>query len=172
MARPTPEVEPDAHANPRLLNRHRTVYLVEGPLTRRVAGYGPTPPAPIGATRPITRGSVSGRAIIDRQVIHIEDLAAARDADFPDIWPGALAQGVAPPGGWSYCHSHPARETTSSDVSLADAIAYEWGRRPQRRPGRLIAPDRGRVEDPRVRGLRVSRSAPSTRREVQIGRER
>ena len=71
-----------------------TVYLVEGSLTRRVAGYGPTPPAPIGATRPITRGSVSGRAIIDRQVIHIEDLAAARDADFPDIWPGALAQGV------------------------------------------------------------------------------
>jgi hypothetical protein len=85
-------------------------------------------------------------------------------------WGIATWRAVAPPGGWSYCHSHPARETRSSDVSLADAIAYEWGRRPQRRPGRLIAPDRGRVEDPRVRGLRVSRSAPSTRREVQIGR--
>ena len=47
-----------------------TVYLVEGPLLRRVAGHGSTPPAPLGATRPITRGSVSGRAIIDRCVVH------------------------------------------------------------------------------------------------------
>jgi two-component system, NtrC family, sensor kinase len=70
------------------------IYLVEGPVMRLVAGHGPVPPAPIGATRPITLGSVSGRAIVERRVVQIEDLAAARDGEFPDIWPSALAHGI------------------------------------------------------------------------------
>jgi signal transduction histidine kinase/putative methionine-R-sulfoxide reductase with GAF domain len=71
-----------------------SVYLVEGAVMRRVAGHGPVHPAAIGETRPISRGSASGRAIVDRQIVHIKDLAAEREAEFPDTWPGALAQGV------------------------------------------------------------------------------
>jgi GAF domain-containing protein len=70
------------------------VYLVEGSVMRLVAGHGAFPPVPIGTTRAITRGSVSGRAIIERQVVQIEDLAAAVESEFPDIWPTAVARGI------------------------------------------------------------------------------
>jgi signal transduction histidine kinase len=33
---------------------------------------------------PITRGSVSGRAFVDRQTVHVRDLAVESDAEFPD----------------------------------------------------------------------------------------
>jgi two-component system, NtrC family, sensor kinase len=71
-----------------------SVYLVEGPVMRLVAGHGDKPAAPIGATRPITLGSASGRAILERRIVQIEDLAAARGTEFPDIWPSAVAQGI------------------------------------------------------------------------------
>ena len=35
-------------------------------------------------TRLITRGRVGGRAITDRQTIHIHDLAAESDSEFPE----------------------------------------------------------------------------------------
>src|SRR5262249_40198551 len=66
-----------------------SVSLIEGPVMRRVAGHGDKPSAPIGATRPITQGSASGRAILERRIVQIDDLAAARQSEFPDIWPSA-----------------------------------------------------------------------------------
>src|SRR5437016_3197774 len=36
-----------------------------------------------GELTPLTRGSASGRAVIDRTVIHMEDLAAAPEEEFP-----------------------------------------------------------------------------------------
>src|SRR2546425_3872826 len=61
-----------------------SVYLLEGAVMRRVAGHGPVHPATIGETRPISRGSASGRAIVDRQIVHVKDHAAEREAEGPD----------------------------------------------------------------------------------------
>ena len=38
----------------------------------------------VGETRPIRRGSASGRAILDRQTIHIHDFWAEREEDWPE----------------------------------------------------------------------------------------
>ena len=46
---------------------------VDGDRYRKVAGYGPAPGSPIGTERPLNRDSVAGRAIIDREAIHIHD---------------------------------------------------------------------------------------------------
>jgi GAF domain-containing protein/anti-sigma regulatory factor (Ser/Thr protein kinase) len=61
--------------------RDARLFVVEGNLLRNVAGFGEF--ATTFATRPLTRGLPMGRAIIDRSVVHVEDLAAALD-DFPD----------------------------------------------------------------------------------------
>jgi signal transduction histidine kinase len=56
-------------------------------MMRKVARYGTVPDGiPLGATRPISRGSNTGRAIVDRQAIHIHDMQAEKEVDFPDVW--------------------------------------------------------------------------------------
>jgi GAF domain-containing protein/CheY-like chemotaxis protein len=57
--------------------------LVEGKTGRIAADYGPIASI-LGRTFPLTRGSVMGRAIIDRQPIHVHDLAEADEAEFPE----------------------------------------------------------------------------------------
>jgi GAF domain-containing protein/CheY-like chemotaxis protein len=57
--------------------------LVEGKTGRIAAHYGPITSV-LGRTFPLTRGSVMGRAIIDRQPIHVHDLAEADQAEFPE----------------------------------------------------------------------------------------
>jgi hypothetical protein len=47
--------------------------LVEGDVMRFAAHYGPV--HDIAVERPINRGSPPGRAVIDRQIIHIENMA-------------------------------------------------------------------------------------------------
>ena len=63
-----------------------TIFRVEEGVLRRVAGHGPIPifAAESGETVPITRGSVAGRAIVDRQPVHLRDLAEADEAEFPE----------------------------------------------------------------------------------------
>ena len=63
-----------------------TIFRAEGGALRRVAGHGPIPifAAESGETVPITRGSVAGRAIVDRQPVHLRDLAEADEAEFPE----------------------------------------------------------------------------------------
>ena len=63
-----------------------TIFRVEEGALRRVAGHGPIPifAAESGETVPITRGSVAGRAIVDRQPVHLRDLAEADEAEFPE----------------------------------------------------------------------------------------
>ncbi len=62
---------------------------------RRVAGYGTLISfIEMGETRPITRGSVSGRAIVERQTIHIHDMRAEREEDYGDIWDTSQREGV------------------------------------------------------------------------------
>ena len=55
------------------------VFLVDGTLLRLATAYGPLPK---GETFPIARDFVSGRAILDRSVIHIADVLAESDAEF------------------------------------------------------------------------------------------
>jgi GAF domain-containing protein/anti-sigma regulatory factor (Ser/Thr protein kinase) len=63
------------------------IYRVDGDMMCKVARYGTVPDGiPLGATRPISRGSNTGRAIVDRQIIHIHDMQAEKEEDFPDVW--------------------------------------------------------------------------------------
>jgi K+-sensing histidine kinase KdpD len=57
------------------------IFRLEHDAFRLVAFHGPLIPAvPV----PVTRGSVTGRAVIDRQTIHIHDAAALSDREYPD----------------------------------------------------------------------------------------
>ena len=58
------------------------IALVEGGDIRFVAGHGSTATA-VGEVIPLDRGLVIGRAIVDRAVVHIDDLAAESEAEFP-----------------------------------------------------------------------------------------
>ncbi len=58
------------------------IALVEGSSIRFVSGFGNTANA-IGELVPLTRGLVIGRAIVDRALINIADLAAVPEDEFP-----------------------------------------------------------------------------------------
>src|SRR5215813_13252674 len=59
------------------------IRLVEGSVLRLAAHYGPVEPG-FGLEQPLTRGLVSGRAVIDRQTIHIHDLLAESETEFAE----------------------------------------------------------------------------------------
>jgi signal transduction histidine kinase/HAMP domain-containing protein len=61
------------------------IFRVFGDHHQRVAKYGsiPAPDFPV----PITRGFPGGRAIVDRQTIHIHDLEALVDTEYSDVKP-------------------------------------------------------------------------------------
>ena len=59
------------------------IRLVEGDKLRLAAHHGPVEPG-FGLGQPLTRDSVGGRAVIDREVIHIEDLMAVAATEFPE----------------------------------------------------------------------------------------
>src|SRR5262249_23076509 len=60
------------------------VYTLEGDILRQVSSYGglPTTSHPT-AGLPVNRDRVTGRAVFDRQTIHVHDLAI-EDAEFPE----------------------------------------------------------------------------------------
>ena len=61
-----------------------TIFLVEGDKLRSAARFASTPtPLEEGKFMPLTRGSVTGRAVIDRVAIHMEDLLTASEEEFP-----------------------------------------------------------------------------------------
>jgi GAF domain-containing protein len=61
-----------------------SLLLVEGEDMRNVASQGKAITFVPGETRRITRGRLGGRAILDRQTIHLHDSLAAVKDDFPD----------------------------------------------------------------------------------------
>jgi GAF domain-containing protein len=64
---------------------------------RVVARHGPLPGAlRIGETRPLTRDSVSGRVVAERRTIHIDDLRALPETEFPATL--ALSRQLGPMG--------------------------------------------------------------------------
>src|SRR5262245_5716214 len=71
------------------------IYRVEGDNVRKVAVYGNLPPGlGVGETRPLSRGSNSGRAILDRQTVHIHDMLAESEEEHSDIWRNVQELGV------------------------------------------------------------------------------
>jgi two-component system, NtrC family, sensor kinase len=60
------------------------IRLVDGDALRHVSQYGYLPTFPRGESRPLVRGWISGRAVIDRQTIHIHDVAAESEGEFPE----------------------------------------------------------------------------------------
>src|SRR4030095_681748 len=65
------------------------IHRVEADMVRKVASYGSISPVfAVGETRPISRdrGFLIDRAILDGQTIHIHDMLAEREEDYPDTW--------------------------------------------------------------------------------------
>src|SRR5262245_13110888 len=63
------------------------ILRVEGDIHRRAASYGTHETA---ESRPITRDNAAGRAVIDRETVHVHDIKAASDQGFP----GGAAFGI------------------------------------------------------------------------------
>ena len=61
--------------------RDADILRAEGDILRRVASYGAMPRV---HELPITRGIPGSRAVIDRQTVHVHDLQAGIETDFPD----------------------------------------------------------------------------------------
>src|SRR5262245_62583643 len=59
------------------------ILRVEGDVLRLAAKHGPSRQWTVGSARPINRDWVTGRAVVDRAIIHIPDLQAA-EAEFPE----------------------------------------------------------------------------------------
>jgi signal transduction histidine kinase/putative methionine-R-sulfoxide reductase with GAF domain len=68
------------------------IRLVEGNALRLAAHHGPIPfftPSEV----PINRGSVTGRAVVDHQLIHVDDVMTAGANEFPETYVGAEREG-------------------------------------------------------------------------------
>ena len=80
-----PVLDAVAESAARLCEAYDAVIIrVEGDMRRMVAHYGPIPAISVDDQYRNTRGTVVGRAIIDRRTIHIHDMAAESEAEFPE----------------------------------------------------------------------------------------
>ncbi len=57
------------------------IFRIGGDVLRLAAHYGPL--TWTAESMPVSRGSVTGRAIVDRQTLHVHDLAAEPESEFP-----------------------------------------------------------------------------------------
>ena len=73
--------------------RDASLYRREDDVVRCVANYGRVTSAAVGETRPITRGTGSGRAILDGQTIHLTDVLA-EVSEFPDVAAAIRREGI------------------------------------------------------------------------------
>ncbi len=69
------------------------IFRVEGDVQQRVAVYGSMPTTTIGL-RSITRGTPVGRAVIDRETVHIHDIAEEIETEFPEYRTVQKATGI------------------------------------------------------------------------------
>jgi GAF domain-containing protein len=71
------------------------IWRVEGDMARKVASYGAISPIlAVGDARPIRRGSLSGRAILGEQPVHVHDMLAEREEDYADVWHSLKSLGI------------------------------------------------------------------------------
>ena len=80
----------------RLCEAHNAdIFKVEGEVVRLVARHGTvTTSLRVGEARAITRGSVSGRAILERAPVHLHDAREELETAFPDIREAVLREGI------------------------------------------------------------------------------
>ena len=72
-----------------------SIYRVEDDVMRHVAMRGILSAAlEIGESRLLSRGSVSGRCVVDRQMVHVYDMLAVGEHEYPDVWPAIQRQGI------------------------------------------------------------------------------
>ena len=92
----TPVMEALVESAARLCEaQNAQIFRVEGGTMRLVACYGPVRSSlAVGESRPITRGSVSGRCIVDRTELHYADLLVDVAREYPDIAPAVRGQGI------------------------------------------------------------------------------
>ena len=69
------------------------IFRVDGDVQKRVAVYGAMPTTAIGM-RGITRGTPVGRAIIDRETIHVHDIAEEIETEFAEYRAVQKATGI------------------------------------------------------------------------------
>jgi GAF domain-containing protein/HAMP domain-containing protein len=60
------------------------IFQIDGHALRPAAWFGSLPKTAAEETRPISRGSVNGRAVVERRTIHIHDLAAESETEWPE----------------------------------------------------------------------------------------
>ena len=70
------------------------IFRVEGDVQQRVAVYGAMPTATAIGMRGITRGTPVGRAIIDRQTIHVHDIAEEIETEYSEYRTVQKATGI------------------------------------------------------------------------------
>jgi signal transduction histidine kinase len=68
------------------------IFRIKDGLLRRVAAHGSMPVPPAGL--PISRGRPLGRAVVDRETIHVHDLAAELESEFPESEPWQQMSGA------------------------------------------------------------------------------
>ena len=72
-----------------------SIYRVEGDVMRHVAIRGnPSAALEIGETRALSRGSVSGRAVVDCQLVHVHDMLTDGAEEYPDVWSAIQRPGI------------------------------------------------------------------------------
>ncbi len=62
---------------------HAVIHRVDGDILRRVAVFGGLSRGPVGAEAALDRSKISHRAVIERRTIHVHDLAAEIETEFP-----------------------------------------------------------------------------------------
>ncbi len=60
------------------------IYRVDGDVLRQVTHHGPLPALQDGEALPLVPGLVTGRAVLERRTIHVEDMGQLSESEYPD----------------------------------------------------------------------------------------
>jgi signal transduction histidine kinase/signal transduction protein with GAF and PtsI domain len=69
------------------------IFLVEGDTLRYAAGFGDMVTPEENSPHPLTRSLVIGRAALDRETIHLDDIVPLLDTEYPDARPNQAKYG-------------------------------------------------------------------------------
>jgi signal transduction histidine kinase len=116
------------------------ILRVEGNVLQQAASYGTLPATLSAIVRergvPMSRGTVSGRAVIDRETIHVHDVAAEIETEFPEAKPYQQSEGFRTvlatpllredvPIGVIWIHRIEVRPFTEKQIKLLETFAAQ-----------------------------------------------